>query len=246
MDAVNTPDEHRLSLGAYVLGALDTTERADLEAHLTSCPSCQEELVRLAGLPGLLRQLSLDEALSAAPSHRYGDHDHHDDDHAHEDDDRDEVDTDALAERALLGLRYGTATGRNRRSRRSIALASAAAAVLVISLITGSVATGLIGEWGNSVTVTATDPQTRVHASVRMKQETGGTELVLTLSGVPENQRCLLVAVGRNGLRETAATWMASYQGTAKLEGYTSITPDAMGSLEIVTPDGEPLLRLPV
>jgi hypothetical protein len=43
-----------VSLGVYVLGAADGAERQRLEAHLPSCPACQEELGRLALLPGLL------------------------------------------------------------------------------------------------------------------------------------------------------------------------------------------------
>jgi anti-sigma factor RsiW len=65
----------RLSLGAYVLGALDPVERARFEEHLEACPTCREELVQLAGLPGLLSRVSIEEALdppSAArsPAHR--------------------------------------------------------------------------------------------------------------------------------------------------------------------------------
>src|SRR6185295_10124746 len=61
----------RLSLGAYVLGALDPMERARFEEHLESCRACREELVQMAGLPGLLSRVSLEDALdppSAAPS----------------------------------------------------------------------------------------------------------------------------------------------------------------------------------
>lgn len=43
-----------MSLGIYVLGAADSAERQRLEDHLPSCSACQEELRRLAPLPGLL------------------------------------------------------------------------------------------------------------------------------------------------------------------------------------------------
>jgi hypothetical protein len=43
-----------MSLGVYVLGAADTAERRQLEAHLPGCRECQAELRRLAPLPGLL------------------------------------------------------------------------------------------------------------------------------------------------------------------------------------------------
>src|SRR5947209_5490211 len=54
-----------VSLGAYVIGALDHTERAELEAHLARCPMCRDDLAELAPLPGLLSRLTLDEALAA-------------------------------------------------------------------------------------------------------------------------------------------------------------------------------------
>ncbi|MBX6167003.1 MAG: zf-HC2 domain-containing protein [Thermobispora bispora] len=41
-----------LSLGVYVLGALEPRERAYVEEHLVGCAACRNELVRLAPLPG--------------------------------------------------------------------------------------------------------------------------------------------------------------------------------------------------
>jgi anti-sigma factor RsiW len=51
-----------ISLGAYVLGALEREERAELEAHLESCATCRAELDHLAPLPELLSSLSVEEA----------------------------------------------------------------------------------------------------------------------------------------------------------------------------------------
>jgi Putative zinc-finger len=47
---------------AYVLGALSPAERREFEEHLASCPSCQAAVSELAALPGLLAQLSPDDA----------------------------------------------------------------------------------------------------------------------------------------------------------------------------------------
>jgi anti-sigma factor RsiW len=47
----------------YVLGALRGAERYRYERHLKDCPACREKLVRLAGLPGLLRRLTEAEAV---------------------------------------------------------------------------------------------------------------------------------------------------------------------------------------
>src|SRR5262245_4394095 len=43
-----------VSLGVYVLGVADTSERQRVEAHLRGCAECRAELARLAPLPGLL------------------------------------------------------------------------------------------------------------------------------------------------------------------------------------------------
>ena len=44
----------REQLGAYVLGALEPGERAEVEAHLAECRACAAERDALAGLPALL------------------------------------------------------------------------------------------------------------------------------------------------------------------------------------------------
>ncbi|WP_425955706.1 anti-sigma factor family protein [Xylanimonas sp. McL0601] len=47
--------------GAYVLGSLSPTERREFEAHLATCDACRRAVAELAGLPGLLSTLSLEE-----------------------------------------------------------------------------------------------------------------------------------------------------------------------------------------
>ncbi|HTB54033.1 MAG TPA: zf-HC2 domain-containing protein, partial [Trebonia sp.] len=43
--------EARLSLGVYVLGAIDPAERALVDSHLAGCRDCRDELAGLAGIP---------------------------------------------------------------------------------------------------------------------------------------------------------------------------------------------------
>lgn len=63
-----TCDDVRMSLGVYVLGALDSEERAEVEAHLDTCPACRAELAELSGLPAVLGRVSeQDIEVAAAP-----------------------------------------------------------------------------------------------------------------------------------------------------------------------------------
>jgi anti-sigma factor RsiW len=56
-----------VTLGAYLLGALDPRERFEFEAHLGECDTCRTELIRLAPLPGMLNQISLDDFSEGLP-----------------------------------------------------------------------------------------------------------------------------------------------------------------------------------
>jgi predicted anti-sigma-YlaC factor YlaD len=56
-----------MSLGVYVLGAADASERRRVEAHLAGCPACRAELTFLTPLPGLLARVP-DDTLAAGPS----------------------------------------------------------------------------------------------------------------------------------------------------------------------------------
>jgi Putative zinc-finger len=61
---------YTIDLGCYVLGSLDPAGRANLEEHLDKCDVCRAELVSLAGLPGLLSRVSLQEAAAGLPTAR--------------------------------------------------------------------------------------------------------------------------------------------------------------------------------
>ena len=44
----------RAQLGIYVFGPISPADRVIVVRHLATCPQCRDELVGLAGLPGLL------------------------------------------------------------------------------------------------------------------------------------------------------------------------------------------------
>src|SRR5580704_3477875 len=88
----------RHALGVYVLGAIDPAERGFVDAHLSTCPECREELAGLAGLPALLRRVPVAEAERLAH------------------DEIDEVPADLPADEPILRSLL-TRTARHRRER---------------------------------------------------------------------------------------------------------------------------------
>jgi hypothetical protein len=59
--------QHTMTLGVYLLGALEPAERSAFESHLSYCEICRGELVRLAPLPGLLNQISPEDFADSMP-----------------------------------------------------------------------------------------------------------------------------------------------------------------------------------
>lgn len=204
------------ALGSYVVGAIDAHDRAEVEAHLAGCPRCRDELASLAALPGLMSRLSLDEVLLGPPA----------------------ID-DALLERLLA-----TAARERRVARHRRLLAAVAAAALVAGGTVGGIAAYDAATRPHWPAVSATAGP--VHMRVEMARVATGTALTLTLSGVPSEERCRLVAVSDTGTREVAGSWEASYTGTAWIKGTTSIPYRHIAQLVVETDSGRQLAAVRV
>ncbi len=152
--------------------------------------------------------------------------------------DVEELDAQPLLDRVLLASR------RERRAhrRRQVLAVVGVAAVAV----TGIAVVSVDGDPAPVPVVRASDPQTGVTAEVGMTSADEGTRLELKLSGVQPGERCVLVARARDGRTETAASWVATYSGTADVPGTTAIPADQLSSLDVVTDDGRLLARLTV
>lgn len=227
-----TCTEARLSLGAYVVGALDDTERAELRSHLDGCCGCREELRELADVAPLLATMTLAEAESgpADPG-------------------------EELLERLLT-----RAAREQRAARRRRAVLALAAVVVVLAMVGGVVAL-LVGRTGPTrpatvaapvVTVSASSTTSGAHAAVAVTSVAWGSRLELELDGVPAGERCQLVAVGRSGTREVAATWQVPAGGYRSsggnqlhLQGAVSLWPDQIDRFDVVTLDGRTLVSVP-
>ncbi|HET7312429.1 MAG TPA: zf-HC2 domain-containing protein [Mycobacteriales bacterium] len=209
-----------VSLGAYVVGALDHAERAEIEAHLAHCPMCRDELAMLAPLPGLMSRLTADEAVAGPPA------------------------LDAHGSAAMLDRLLAAAATERRRASRGRWLAAAAAVVVLAGAGTGAVvATRDQGAHWQQTAVAAAGP---VHLTVKLADQANGTKIDMTMSGVTRGLRCSLVAIGRDGRTEDAGWWEATYEGTAHITGTTSIARKDLTQLKVVTDAGKTLVVAPV
>ena len=96
------------------------------------------------------------------------------------------------------------------------------------------------------IVVEAVDATSHVHARVSYLGSAAGTNLWLSLDGVNRGEHCQLIAIGANGSREVAATWEASYQGQATVQGMTALAMSDLRGFEITTTGGRHLVSVDV
>lgn len=208
--------EATIALGAYVVGALDHSERGEVEAHLATCPACRDELAALAPLPGLMSRLSLAEVEAGPPP----------------------VD-DAMLERVLV------AADRERRTETRRRWLAAAAVIALFAVGTGGAVAAWQATHGNDWPQYEAQ-RGQVHLTVTVSDDVGGSKLNMALWGVAPEQRCSVIAVSRSGRTEVAGWWEATYAGTAKITGSTSIEREDLAEIRVVTDDGTRLLTADV
>jgi predicted anti-sigma-YlaC factor YlaD len=206
----------RTDLGAYLIGSLDPTERAEIDRHLAVCSDCLSELGELAPLPGLLGRLDPAEA-------------------------RDHLLTPSsdLLSRALDAVDEHEQKERRRLLRWKLAAVSAAVVAVLAGALPQAISKGSPGTPLAVMTgVTATGMGS-------MQQHSWGTAVQLELTGLPPASGYRAYATARDGHTEVAANWGASPGGRATVVGATAIPRSQLASIQIRTVDGRPLLTLP-
>ncbi|MFD9005175.1 anti-sigma factor family protein [Streptomyces sp. NPDC059582] len=252
MQGSPAPNEHE-TVGAYALGILDDVEATAFESHLATCEWCAQQLDELAGMEPMLAALAdlpgagtpaIGESLSARPSPRLA-----------------EKLVDEVSERRAL------------KRRRGFFLVAAAAALIIGGPLTVLAATGGSDNGGNAGNMaagpaqsafqtmsdkkSATDPTTHVTATVAVEQKAWGTHAVLQLKNVAGPEKCSLIAVGKNGERETVTSWAVPNWGyglpDAKTEeaknplyvhGGAAFTPNEIDHFEVMTFGGKRLVEV--
>jgi Putative zinc-finger len=226
--------EIRHALGVYILGAISPADRSTVERHLARCADCRAELAGLAALPGRLgsvpaadlTKLAADERAGAARGERPPD-----------------VPLQTLLDRVA----------RIRRRLRWRRLAAAVAAVLIVG--GGAVAASRVlyspatqppvSAVPLVATVTGSDPQTGMSATVKYVRRPWGLALKVQVSGISPGTRCELQVVDASGQDVPAGGWMVA-AGHA-LAWYPASSPlpvaDVRG-FEITTAQGQDLVRV--
>jgi hypothetical protein len=231
----------RGDIGAYVVGALDDHANGRVTRHLANCRGCRADYDELVQVRDCLNRVDLptagpDTALGEHPEQPLRNSFYAGTVPASRPD-------QALVPRSCRGS--GTQansrpTGRLRhiqpRTRRwlpaAATLAAAAAAVAV-----------LVGSGASARSYGAADGATGITGHAQLHQTPTGTQIDLSASGLPRDQRCILVAVA-NGGTNIAGSWVATYNGSARITGTTAFPASRLTALRIESDTGTLLLSI--
>jgi predicted anti-sigma-YlaC factor YlaD len=174
-------------LGVYVVGALEPGERSAVDAHLSQCYECREELAALAPLPALLHRVSLAEAErigAAGPA---------------------EPDPAEPSAEMLDGLLKQV--GARRRTRRFRSMFTAAAAVLIAVGGTAAVSQTLTPHPSHAGFDVATASTGRLGATVHYGLSKWDTTTV-QVTGFKPWTSCKFWVITKDGQRKLSGGWL--------------------------------------
>ncbi|HXT94374.1 MAG TPA: zf-HC2 domain-containing protein [Trebonia sp.] len=231
--------EVRISLGVYVLGAIDPAERAQVDAHLATCRDCRDELAGLAGLPALLARVSREEAIALADT---------------------SVSPFPLAEveppeppRELLATVLDLTAARRRRRRwREATLAVAAAAIVAVGVFGGlqlgshpaqqapTAAAQLPLGPPRGPMETAAGTSGDMTATVGYTSMGWGTQLDAKVTGIAPGTNCQLWVFDSSGNRYLAGNWVTDNdEGKVWYPGSVGLSTKDIASFEITVGQGQ-------
>jgi len=191
--------EARVSLGVYVLGAIDPAERSLVDSHLLTCRDCRDELAGLAGLPALLARVNPDEISRICA------------------DDTVRTASDDRPPGELIGTVLDLAEARRRRTRwRFLAVAAAVVAIAgglfggLSSIGTRTVVVPFSAGHGSWENVQATSKITGATASISYSHELWGNAFQVLVDHIAVGTTCQLWVVHPDGTRTQVAAWTTS------------------------------------
>lgn len=212
--------------GAYVLGALSAAERTEFEQHLPDCRTCQEAVQEMAGLPGLLSRVPIEQV------------------------------TDPPQAPATLWPRLVAEAARNRRrSRWRLAVAGGAAAACLVALIgVGWLAGRDTGRptpaqaSSQTLAFTPIGNVSGLEAKASLQSVLWGTRIVMQCFGDGKSYQAAepytLYVILRSGQVLPAANWNGVAGKTLHIEGDVYAAKATIAALEVRGDEGIPLLRL--
>ena len=189
-----TEEEFRISIGAYLLDALEPAEALEVQTHLVDCAECRKEYLELTEVLPALATLPRDPAPEEPPRPEG------------EPPESGTAEGDLGLRRALWQLVAEQPPPRRRRRRwRPVWLAVVAAAVVLAAVAAGmSVLSEKSPSPSTVRTVTGTNAVTGARLTGTLRPDGTGSRIQAELTGGPPGMHCRLEATSGSGGRQRA------------------------------------------
>lgn len=220
--------EQLRDLSAYLLDALPPDERDVVREHLGSCSRCQNQLLVMAPLPGLLNRLRPDPEATLPPP----------------------PPPPVLRERLINQV----LVARGRQRRRQRVAAGAGGLVTAAALVVGVAAVGVPGTGTARPTVQAlayrpvawVQPADGRHAAAAVVDHSWGTQLDIQASGWPPGGVSNIAVLTWSGTVQRLGSWAAP--GSAALHCSTSTWSRLkdLRAVQILDSSGRLVAQLPL
>lgn len=215
--------ELALDDAAYLLGGLGRDEQARFERHLLDCPTCQDAVADLSGLPELLGTVSANDLDDQGPQPA-----------------------------TLLPNLLARVTAERRRRSRWTAVAGFAAACVLALLVGFGVHTWTAAQQPRALAMSAVGPNTGdIHATVTLSGPSSAPRIELDCgyvsgAGYPgwAEPSYRMVAYNKAGQARDLGSWTPVAGEDVRLWRDSPWPRQALTKIEIATTDGQVLLRL--
>lgn len=187
-------------------------------AHVATCPDCAAEQASLRQVVGIMSAASPADVAA--------------------------MDTAVPASDVhLQRILRAAAAERTRSRRRWIVRGVAAAAALVMAVV----GVGAVVAWLNrDQVITASASQGQFSATADISATDEGSELRVSISGVPRGTECIMTVSTADGETEPVLEWVAKYDGVAHVVTESTIAPEDISHLTLTDGDGQVMLEIPV
>jgi hypothetical protein len=224
--------ELREALAVYVLGAIEPADRVAVDRHLPGCADCRDELAGLAGLPALLRKVSVAEATALAAGGSDGP-------------------GNLPSGQVLLSMLARSSRQRGRHLRTRAAAAAAAGLVAGAGVIAGwqaaqppdPPAASSAPAWTGISR--AASQQSRASATVRYAASRWGLRLSVQVTGIQPGTACELVVINRGGQAVAAGSWTITGRQGAWYPASAAVPLSGVRGF-VLSAGSRTLVRLPV
>ncbi|TDE26811.1 zf-HC2 domain-containing protein [Nonomuraea mesophila] len=250
-----TCEEIRLSMGAHALGALDPDEAMEVDNHLATCEACGAELVELEGVASFLGKVSeRDVELVSSPPRQVLDRLLNDRVRRNRRG-RALMAVAASAAAVVVGGAVWATIGTAGHEDTAAAPASAPssqstqdkpeAELFSDSKPSASEAPApKASERAAGSRFSGENSATGYRATVTAVPGDGGTELSVSVDGVPAGTTARLVVVAHDGRRDPAGSWDVRSRDSAVFTGTTSLPMGDIARFDLVDEKGKALVRI--